>query len=137
MHDELPRLPRAAGKHGAEDGRVEAPLERRVQHRHVRRRLERAPRRRALLAGAAPGRLARAVPARQRHVVHGHHRRHARLEDALPLLLADVLAVVRARHRLGIPFLLEQRVQRLGRRVARQLRQVVEVVLVPRLADPL
>lgn len=105
---ELAGLAHAAGEQGAEDGRVQAALRRVVGHLHVGRHGRGARLLQGVCAGAATGGLLAAVVAGQVLVVHGDDGGDGPLELPRPLLLADLLAVVRARVGLGGPFLLEE-----------------------------
>jgi hypothetical protein len=107
VDDELAGLPHAAREHGAEDGRVESPLQRVVGHLHVGRHGRRPLLLLRVCAHSTPGGLLGAVMSREISVVHGHDGGQVPLELALPLLLPQLLAVVGARARLGRPFLLE------------------------------
>lgn len=107
VDDELPRLADTAGEQSAEDGRVKTPLQREVGHLHVRRHGRSARLLQAVGAHAAARSLLGAVVAGEVAVVHGDDGGQVAAEHVLPLLLADVLAVVGAGARLGGPFLLE------------------------------
>ena len=141
MNNKLSCLPRTARKQRPEDRRIQSPLHRCKSHIHKRDR-GRAPlisisnvanSTPALVsAGAAAGSLLGAVEGGQVAEVHGDDGLDARGEHALPLLLADLLAVVGARGGLGLPLLLEVGAADLG---AAELGEVVEVVLVHGHAD--
>ena len=146
VHAELPRLPRAAREQRPEDGNVQPPLHGRKGHLHKGRLLPAAallvqhlglgladvalPPAAGLLAAVVLGHVARL------HVDDGQQ---AAVEHALPGALLDVLAVVAAREPLGGPFLLEEglHVGADGVEGRPVVGEVVEVVLVPCLADTL
>ena len=107
MDDELASLAHAAGEQGAIDGCVKATFERVVGHVHIRRHGRSAQLFLAVGASSTASSLLRAIIAGEVAVVHANNGGQAAAKLALPLLLADVLAVVGASGRLGSPFLLE------------------------------
>lgn len=142
MDAHLPGLPCAAGKQGTEDGDIEAALHGAVYHLHVGGVLGRLglPALALLLggrgtSGAAAGGMLAAVVSGEVARVHVDNAGKAAAEHALPLPLADVLAVVGARGSLGHPFLLEEG---FGSYMwFPEPGEVKEVVLVPCLSDAL
>lgn len=108
MHYKLPRRPHTTRKHGPKDGRIQPPLQRPKRHPHVRRRLRpplhHPPR---VISPAAPSaRLPAPVVVRELLDVHVDDSGDAPAEHELPLLFADLAAVVGACVGFGLPFLL-------------------------------
>lgn len=131
MHDKLPRLPCTAREESPEDGHVKPSLHGAVCHMHIRclSRCQSLLIRTPIRPGPAASSVLGAVAPGEVTVVHRHDGRHPRPEHVLPFALADVLAVIAARHRLCRPFLLEEGLV-IGEGGG-QAREVVEIDLVP------
>lgn len=133
VDNKLSRLPCTARKQSSEDSNIQPTLQGSESHLCIRNKTRSVPAAALAQTRATASRLLRAIIGRQIGRVHGDDAADALREHALPLALADLLAVVGTRNRLGSPFLLEESSVR-GSWGAESL-QVIQVIFAPRLTD--